>query len=496
MLKQDTSEHHHEKSQNRSRWDMRYTSHKREARKRCLVSTKSHTVVSTSKSGDDVKDKTNDKCKDSEPNKHCVTNTIVRKQSNVSTSDNFKENAHDNSTNNISLNECDKIKDLNKESCELEKDKKSETAVGEENKSVLKQTMKLNDRKNDVNNIDSKNKHSACNDIQPKDKIESATNTLNSNKSNKPEKQCASVDKDSNKAIIQCNDLELNKTDNKISTQSKPKEDAQLHETSLDNAPSNSAESILVAADNDTSIQGVHLDELNLDNVSSNSAESILVTVDNDTPIHGVRLDELSLDNVSSNSAESILTPAEGDNQDLVEGTTLKYMPVSKRTSVPEEQNDSVQDKDKCHPLPAEFPVWRPTPKELKYQNPFMSVREIDSDEETVCFDDFITLDKIDTTKSYLENLSPEFDDYRVIDMILGTPSPPKRKHDEDDVVTKKRKYDHLYAEINSDQLLNEINKVFKEDKQNSESTTTRCIKRNRSKSLCTMPTKKYFAQV
>lgn len=118
-----------------------------------------------------------------------------------------------------------------------------------------------------------------------------------------------------------------------------------------------------------------------------------------------------------------------------------------------------------------------------QYKNPFAAFREIDSDEETVCFDDFITIDKIDTAKSYLRSPPLPFDDYNIIDMDI---SPFKRKsEDEEDTgIAKKIKYDNVYYRINSERLLNEVNEVLRENKQHSEKNKVESSKRFRSKSL------------
>ncbi|KAG5879369.1 hypothetical protein JTB14_016522 [Gonioctena quinquepunctata] len=85
--------------------------------------------------------------------------------------------------------------------------------------------------------------------------------------------------------------------------------------------------------------------------------------------------------------------------------------------------------------------------------------KEMESD-ETISLDDSITIDQIDTGKSFLEDTFELADDYRVIDMDVDTPSPAKRRK-LDSTIETKLEPNELYPVIECEQLLNELTFVI-----------------------------------
>lgn len=183
-----------------------------------------------------------------------------------------------------------------------------------------------------------------------------------------------------------------------------------------------------------------------------------------------------SLANTVSKSSTASSTSGSSDqiqNQVMTEELYIHKSPSNfKRTSISPPISKSPTREDRETSVVSKTQYW----------NPFTAFREIDSDEETVCFDDFITIDKIDTAKSYLRSPMPT-DNYDIVDMNI---SPFKRKNESngDMDFTKKTKYDNVYYRINSEKLLKEVNEVLNENKQYVEKNRSGVSKRFRSKSF------------
>ncbi|XP_018561208.1 uncharacterized protein LOC108903484 isoform X2 [Anoplophora glabripennis] len=186
---------------------------------------------------------------------------------------------------------------------------------------------------------------------------------------------------------------------------------------------------------------------------------------------HNLKTEDLKTEDVGASSHSSDLEDLNKLNGDSFVSVSSEKADDKRRANFSDKGGDSGREMKKIREI-----------CENQDQNPFTAINEMDSDEEIDCFNDFITIDAIDTSKSYLSSSPSALDNYEILDMDI---SPLKRKsEDEGEETTKKARYDSLYFKINSDKLLNEINEVLRENKQSFERSSVEIGKRFRSKSL------------